>query len=432
MKIKKYITTGMALLLLLTANISIMAETQLCRAATEGYSPAMIAELGEAATMLIYCQIDADIKIYVPDMNWTPTTDYFTVAVSVSTMGSGFFVSKDGYIVTAGHCIFCFTHKDITQDLETKYLLIEESFVVIIEEFESLGYYFTLEEQVALQNYVMTYGEIKDSVRQVYAVLGEVKPTLTDVQSKGWTARVIDVSPFYERDIALLKVELSNCPVLLMGDSSLVMTASNVYTFGFADVTLFLPELGVETLLAPSMKEGRISQKRLTYYQTPCFETSALLTYGMSGGSGLNDEGEVIGVCSMGVLREGIEVAGFNFLIESNVASSILDEANVKDKNVQGPVDEAFIQGLQYFYDKHYSAAKEKFSVCTGLFDYHWRAQALIKSCNSAIARGEDVPLGLGIDTWILIVVLIAVVAVVAVSAMILVQRRKARSIAKE
>jgi signal transduction histidine kinase len=59
-------------------------------------------------------------------------------------------------------------------------------------------------------------------------------------------------------------------------------------------------------------------------------------------------------------------------------------------------------------------------------------AQALIKSCNAAIARGEDVPLGLGIDTWILIVVLIAVVAVVAVSAMILVQRRKARSIAKE
>jgi len=126
-------------LLLLTANMSIMAETQLCRAATEGYSPAMIAELGEAATMLVYCQIDADIKIYIPDMNWTPTTTYFTVAVSVSTMGSGFFVSEEGYIVTARHCIFCFTHKDITQDLETKYLLIEESFAVIIEESESLG-----------------------------------------------------------------------------------------------------------------------------------------------------------------------------------------------------------------------------------------------------------------------------------------------------
>jgi PKD repeat protein len=113
----------------------------------------------------------------------------------------------------------------------------------------------------------------------------------------------------------------------------------------------------------------------------------------MSGGPGLNDNGEVIGICSMGAVREGIQVAGFNFLIESNVASSILSEANVKSKNVLGPVDEAFIQGLKYFYAKHYSAAKQKFEICTGLFDYHWRAQALIKECNSAIARGEDVAL---------------------------------------
>ena len=429
MRIKKSIMTGIALSLLLMANMGIMAESA---ATSEGYSPAFVAELGEASTMLIYSQIDANIKIYLPDMNWTPTTSYFTVPVIVGTMGSGYFVSEDGYIVTAGHVIFCFTHKDIAQDLKTKYLLIAEAFVVIIQEFESLGYYLTPEEQVVLFSYIITYGEIKDSMRQVYAVLGEVKPTLTEVQSKGWTARVIDVSPFYERDVALLKVELNNCPVLLVGDSATVMTASDVYTFGFADVTVFLPELGVETLLAPSMKEGRISQKRLTYYQTPCFETSALLTYGMSGGPALNDKGEVIGICSMGVVREGIEVAGFNFLIESNVASSILEEANVKGKNKQGPVDEAFAQGLQYFYERHYSAAKQEFQVCTGLFDYHWRAEALIKECNTAIARGEDVPLGIGVEIWILTAALIAGVAVVAVSMMIFVQRRKARSIVTE
>jgi PKD repeat protein len=113
----------------------------------------------------------------------------------------------------------------------------------------------------------------------------------------------------------------------------------------------------------------------------------------MSGGPGLNDKGEVIGICSMGAVRAGIQVAGFNFLIESNVASSILSEANVKSNNVLGPVDEAFIQGLTYFYAERYSAAKQKFEICTGLFDYHWRAQALIKECNAAIARGEDVAL---------------------------------------
>jgi len=382
------------LLLLMMASIGIAQRISLCKAETQ-YSSNMIAELGEAATVLIYSQIDANIKVYYPDVNWVPTTLYFTVPVSVAALGSGFFVTADGYIVTAGHVIFCFTHKDITQDLYTKYFLVENAFEVIVQELADAGYILTPEEQALLWDYVMTYGEIKDSLRQVYAVLGEVRPTLTEVKSKGWTARIIDVSPFFERDIALLKIEPPSnyCPVLLMGDSSKVSTGSNVYSFGFADVTVFAEELGVETLLAPSMKEGKISQKRLTSQQTPCFETSASLTYGMSGGPGLNDNGEVIGICSMGAVREGIQVAGFNFLIESNVASSILSEANVKSKNVLGPVDEAFIQGLKYFYAKHYSAAKQKFEICTGLFDYHWRAQALIKECNSAIARGEDVAL---------------------------------------
>jgi len=373
----------------------VISRVQLCEGSSEAYSSSMIAELGEASSVLIYSQIEANIKIFLPDVYWVPTTLYFTIPVSIAALGSGFFVTADGYIVTAGHVIFCFTHKDISQDLYTKYFLIEQSFVVIIEAFESAGYYFTPEEEALLWDYIMTYGEIKDSIRQIYAVLGEVKPTLTEVKSKGWIARIIDVSPFYERDIALMKIEPPSnyCPVLLMGDSTTVTTGSNVYSFGFADVTVFAEELGVETLLAPSMKEGKISQKRLTSTQTPCFETSSSLTYGMSGGPGLNDKGEVIGICSMGAVREGIQVAGFNFLIESNVAGNIMDEANVMNKNKRGPVDEAFLQGLLYFYEKHYSAAKQRFEVCSGLFDYHWRAEALIKECNSAIARGEDVPL---------------------------------------
>ena len=381
--------------LLLMLNVCLPLITEVCQAATEEYSSAMIAELGEASTVLIYAQIDATIKIYVPDANWVPTTEYFLVPVSIAAMGSGFFVTADGYIITAGHVLFCFTHQDLTQDLYTKYFLIESAFSTIIEELENEGYYLTPEEQTELWNYVMTYGEIEDSVRQIFAVLGEVAPTLTEVQSKGWTARIVEVSPFFERDVALLKIEPPSnyCPVLIVGDSDAVMTGTAVYSFGFADVTVFAEELGVETLLAPSMKEGVISQKRFTSYQTPCFETSASLTHGMSGGPGLNSNGEVIGICSMGAVREGVEVAGFNYLIASNIAKSIMNEANIATKNVRGPVDEAFIQGLKYYYAEHYSAAKQQFEVCTGLFDYHWRAKELIKSCNSAIARGEDVPL---------------------------------------
>jgi hypothetical protein len=66
------------------------------------------------------------------------------------------------------------------------------------------------------------------------------------------------------------------------------------------------------------------------------------------------------------------------------------------------------------------------------LFPYHWRANNLILECNAAIARGEDVPLGFGMEMLIPIVAIIAGVAVIAVVSVILVQKRRTRSASDE
>jgi S1-C subfamily serine protease len=217
---------------------------------------------------------------------------------------------------------------------------------------------------------------------------------------------------------------------LLIGDSDKVSTGYNVYMFGFPDVVSFqLPS--PQTILAPSMTSGIISAERITNFDTPCFQTDASITHGMSGGPGLNTNGEVIGICSRGSITEvDQEAAGFNFLIQSNVLKSLLTESSVA--NTKGPVDDAFLKGLGYYSEKHYSAAKAQFETAAGLFEYHWRAKDLILKCNAAIARGEDVPLGLGIETWVLIAALAAGVAVVAVAAAVLVQRRKSHSTESE
>jgi len=377
--------------------------------------------------VLIYSQIDATVKVYIPDENWIPTNDYILVLASVGAMGSGFFVNSNGYIATAGHVVFSFTHTAIAEDIYVKYFLVNTAFEVLLQAMEDEGYVFTVEEQQTLQEYMLAYSELDDSIRTVYAVLGEVSPTLVNIQSKGWVARVVDVSPYIERDLALLKIEgLSNCPVLTVGDSDDVVTGDDVYMFGFPGVVTFHTELGPETTLAPSMTSGIISAKRFTDAQTPCFQTDAMITHGNSGGAGLNSNGEVIGVCSRGSVTEtGQEVAGFDFLIQSNVLSTFLDESNVD--NEKGPVDEAFEKGLSYYYDKHYSAAKQQFETVVGLFDYHWRAKSLITECNTAIASGKDVPLGLTLDTWTIVIIAVGVVAAVAVAAVVVVMMRRRR-----
>lgn len=411
---------------LLISMLGVSVNIQKGLAADTGYSAAMIGELGEASTVLIYSQIDATVKIFIPDEDWVPTTQYILVPVSTGAMGSGSFVSANGYIATAGHVVFSFTHTNIAQDLYVKYFLVDESFNVLLKALEDEGYSFTVAEQETLLDYIRQYGELEDSIRQVYAVLGEVKATLADIQAKGWVARVVSVSPYIERDLALLKIEgLSNCPILVVGDSDNVVTGDDVYMFGFPGVVTFHADLGPETLLAPSMTSGIISAKRFTNVQTPCFQTDAMITHGNSGGAGLNKNAEIIGICSRGSITEtGQEVAGFDFLIQGNVLKTLLTESNVG--NAKGPIDDAFIKGLRYYYDKHYSAAKAEFETAAGLFDYHWRAKELITECNSAIARGQDVPVSGGIDVWLLVV--IAVVVVVIIIAVVLVIRlRKSR-----
>jgi len=413
------------LLALLTINMgTAIIDSELHATASDNYSPALIAELGESSTVLIYSQIDATVKIYIPDENWSPTPQYILVPVKVGAWGSGFFVNSYGYIVTAGHVLFCFTHTEFSQDLYTKYFLIDTSFLVLLEAFEDAGYVFTSAEQALLLNYIRTYGQLQDSIRSTYAVLGEVKTTLTDVQAKGWVARVVSISPYIERDIAVLKVELTNCPILKVGDSDKVVTGDSIYMFGFPAVVTFHAELGVETLLAPSMTSGIISAKRLTNFQTPCFQTDASITHGHSGGPGLNSKGEVIGVCSRGAINEaGQQVAGFDFLIQSNVLKAFLTENSVN--NEKTPVDEAFLKGLLYFYEKHYTAAKQQFEIAAGLFPYHWRVKELITECNAAIARGDDIPIGLGVEIWMLIGGVITGVAVIVIIAVTIMRRRQ-------
>jgi serine protease Do len=411
--------------------LSVLIAMPNCSAAATSYSPAFIGEIGEASTVLIYSQINATIKVYIPDANWVPTTQYILVPVTIGAWGSGFFVNGNGYIATAGHVVFSFTHTEIAQDLYVKAFLVNSAFTTILQGLQNEGYTFTSDQQTQLQTYVNQYGELQDSMRQVYAVLGEVTPTLTNIQAKGWVARVVTVSPFMERDIALLKVEgLSNCPSLIVGNSENVLTGDDVYMFGFPGVVTFHAQLGPETVLAPSMTKGIISAKRLTNVQTPCFQTDATITHGNSGGAGLNNKGEVVGICSMGSLDEtGQEVAGFNFLIQSNVLKTFLAESNIN--NTLGPVDGAFAKGLTYYYGKHYSAAKQQFEIVVGLFPYQWRANNLITECDAAIANGQDVPLGSTIAPWTTLAIGGATVAAVSALAVILVlaRRRKVATI---
>ncbi|MEM2885373.1 MAG: trypsin-like peptidase domain-containing protein [Thermoproteota archaeon] len=353
---------------------------------SRAYSQASyVTESALPAVVLVYSRIDYSGTFYVP---WVWGAEAYTVTRYVSSMGSGFFVNPNGYLVTNGHVVFCFVSKDFKDDSVTRSYIIQDAVYALLSWCqEQYGVTFTQSDIQVTLDYNAAYGQIRESYRSTYVILGEAQGNVIEAK-RGVSATVVNAEPFLGRDLAILKVELSNTPSLLLGDSDRVKTGDTVYAFGYPGVVAFHQQLSQSTLLAPSVTQGIVSGKRLTQQDILAIQHSAPVTHGNSGGPLLGEDGKVVGVNNMGSITElGLEVAGFNFAVASNVLADFLRENGVA--NSVGGVTLQFQRGLAFYYAGMYASAKKEFDAVTTLFPYQWRAAQLSQECQAAISRGE-------------------------------------------
>lgn len=392
------------------------------------YSTNDIALIGEASTGVVACVLSGTVVFPVPDENLQPTDQYYQYGAQSASWGSAFFVSSDGYMITAGHVVGAMTKADFAEDPYTFNALISATIMWYLDQLSQQGYDVTSDLQTQIANYFYSYSQVYNPTRALYVAMGEVPQTIGEYMTKGWFATVEVVSPYIERDVALLKVQQSNCPVMVIGDSNQIRVGDSSYFIGFPGITTDLIDPhATQGLLTPTMASGIISGKRSTTSQIPILETTATTTHGFSGGPGLNDEAAVIGIVSRGSVSTttGEEVGGYTFLIASSIVRDMMTSHNVN--NSQGAVDREFREGLSYYNDKHYSAALDKFQTVVQRFDKHWVAQSLIKECQDAINNGQDVPLSTGLldDANLPLIAGAAVVAVAGGGAITLLYMRR-------
>jgi serine protease Do len=187
----------------------------------------------------------------------------------------------------------------------------------------------------------------------VIADADEIKVTLSN--KKTYMAKVVATDPSY--DIAVIKIDASNLPFLLYGNSDDVKIGQWVLAIGYP--------LNLETTVTAgivSAKARSLGLNKGTKNSTPVesfIQTDAAVNQGNSGGALVNTNGELIGINSAIASPTGY-YSGYSYAIPVNIVKKV-----VNDLIKYGTVQRAYL-GISYASDDLSDDQKLKMGIKDG------------------------------------------------------------------
>lgn len=302
------------------------------------------------AVVLIQNTIKVKIKHFV---RRTPVIE----DVVLGSSGSGFIVHPEGYILTNGHVVKDF--ELYTNDKEGFRARIIGLFV--LKKLREEG------KEATVRNVKRWKLLHRPQITEL-----EFLPQVMISNGKWYRYEIKKYSPSIienGKDVAVIKIDRNNCPVLMLGDSSKVVLNQDIFAVGYPNsvdpVTHnFLP---VKARVQPTITKGIISSVKADYMGIPVILTDANLKEGNSGGPVVDEEGKVIGVISYlsfivtqdGVLRE---IRDYKFVIPINTAKEFLRDAGV-ETNIVSEFTKTYNQLLDEYWAGNLFKAKELVDV---------------------------------------------------------------------
>ena len=296
-------------------------------------------------------------------------------AYEFSSSCTGFVVNPAGTIMTAGHCV-----DDSASFGGIKRDMIE----IAAQEAYDEGTYEgapPVEDlfEFGLANWTVE-GPAKGSPVQREVFVQRGRAVSGERTGEALPARVVDFRSAESGDVAVLKVEASDLPSVIVSDVNELEVGTPLLSVGYPGLT----EGAVDQSLEPTNKDGKISAKK-TQGSYPVYEVSAAIASGMSGGPTVNMEGEVIGVNSFGIG----DSEAFNFIVPASNVREIL--ARNGTKNELGRIDTIYREGLTEFYAGRFTPAITAFDRVLDLDPAHQQAQEYRQEAAKERADGGEV-----------------------------------------
>jgi pSer/pThr/pTyr-binding forkhead associated (FHA) protein len=309
---------------------------------------------------------------------------------------TGFFVSPNGHVATAGHCV--------VWDDEVTAGFLDAAARWAYEN----GYYKAKPPLATIRRFANDDYELRERDRVIKVSFGPAASARPSPQTL--PARLLGSRAFDKGDVALVKVEKQGVPALELAPESDVAVGTEVTSVGFPASVDAVTDADS---FNPSFKDGTVSSlKTIGGGLVNVYEISSAVSGGMSGGPTVDDEGRVIGVNSFGIRGEP---QAFNFVAPAALVTELMQDKGVE--NAIGETHSAYRKGLDAYFSGDRDGALDAFGQ---VLDANPSHDLALKYKALATALPEDSSI---FSPWLLALV----GGIGAVVAAVVVQRRRQR-----
>jgi S1-C subfamily serine protease len=280
--------------------------------------------------------------------------------------GTGFLISPRGWLITNAHVVY------VAQEPPRRWMtahLVEKAFraeclpAVLAARGLAPGARTELEDTLA-----------REAVAGTPADRVSLQPAVWVVLQNGLrlSAKIAKYSPpvageaMSGRDLALLRVEAADMPVLPLGDSTGLKIGDRLSVIGFPGVVGSHELLSTSAKVQASVTHGAVSGFKQDRANQPVVQTDAAAESGTSGGPAVDGTGHVVGVMTAVTQGEGGAVQGFNFVIPVAAVKEFLTGTTVA-LDETSRFNTAWAAGLGAFFADRYSRATPFFAEANRL-----------------------------------------------------------------
>ena len=329
-----------------------------------------------------------------PNRFFKATLDYIKQPEEITSTGTGFFISGNGYVATNCHLIDRDNAFIRRQFILSAFQQITDANISALES--SWATNFNEQQRTLLYNtYASVYSRLFSMVlydlkKEIFVVYSTDTTNKQSNSIKKPASVIVKGQPMPGKDIAILKIDGDSAlPTLRIAGYPLPKVGEQLFVYGYPGPATNNNFVAMESAIEPTLTTGIVSAIKKSVEGWPLIQMDANINKGSSGGPVCNERGEVIGLTTFGSIENnGGMAAGLNFAIPISILNEYLDTADITPS--VSKASSLFSEGVILYEKENYREALKKFEDVKEYNKNYPGLNSYISNCLGYIKKNHD------------------------------------------